>query len=322
MHFVGMLAARLPFPVDYLVFPTLLSFLVCVIVVGAAVFAVSAGPLTAARLAAAAIFMGAGIVSMHYIGMWALHASAHMTHDPAYITASVVVAIAASGLALWLAGGRTARPPLLLSAAALGFAISGMHYTAMAGLALFPHAVTSPTGAPALSTDLLAIVVAIVAFVVSGIFLLALVPDRAAQRALQAPAEAVRRAEVAPPPPADAAGAKLLARKLPVQRDGATQYLAVEGIIAVHANAHYTYVFDGNAEYFCPLAISEVEARLDADRFIRVHRSHIVRLDSIVGLKRAGDQALIELAGSDRHTVPVSRARVAPLKSRLAPSFG
>ncbi|HEX4571897.1 MAG TPA: MHYT domain-containing protein, partial [Dongiaceae bacterium] len=27
MHFVGMLAARLPFPVDFLVFPTLLSFL-------------------------------------------------------------------------------------------------------------------------------------------------------------------------------------------------------------------------------------------------------------------------------------------------------
>ena len=34
MHFVGMLAARMPFQVDYLVFPTLLSFLVCVIVVG------------------------------------------------------------------------------------------------------------------------------------------------------------------------------------------------------------------------------------------------------------------------------------------------
>jgi NO-binding membrane sensor protein with MHYT domain len=327
MHFVGMLAARLPFPVDYLVFPTLLSFLVCVIVVGAAVFAVSAGPLTAARLAAAAVFMGAGIVSMHYIGMWALHASAHMTHDPAHIAASVVVAIATSGLALWLAGGRNARPPLFLSAAALGFAIAGMHYTAMAGLALFPHPVTAPTGAPALSTDLLAIVVAIVAFVVSGIFLLALVPDRAAQRALQAPAEAAARMDSDLPHQAivrqtEAASAKLLARKLPVQRDGATQYLAVEGIVAVHANAHYTYVFDGSVEYFCPLAISEVEARLDADRFVRVHRSHIVRLDSIVGLKRAGDQALIELAGSDRHTVPVSRARVAPLKSRLAPSFG
>ena len=42
MHFVGMLAARLPFPVDYLVFPTLLSFLVCVLVVGAGVYAASA----------------------------------------------------------------------------------------------------------------------------------------------------------------------------------------------------------------------------------------------------------------------------------------
>ena len=38
MHFVGMLAVRLPFPVDYLVLPTLLSFLVCAIVVGGAVF--------------------------------------------------------------------------------------------------------------------------------------------------------------------------------------------------------------------------------------------------------------------------------------------
>src|SRR6202035_3669629 len=41
MHFVGMLAARLPFQVDYLVLPTLLSFLICVIVVGAAVYATS-----------------------------------------------------------------------------------------------------------------------------------------------------------------------------------------------------------------------------------------------------------------------------------------
>src|SRR6185295_20118185 len=73
MHFVGMLAARLPFPVDYLVFPTLLSFLVCVLVVGAAVFTVSAGPPTRGRLVAAATAMGGGIVSMHYIGMSALH---------------------------------------------------------------------------------------------------------------------------------------------------------------------------------------------------------------------------------------------------------
>jgi NO-binding membrane sensor protein with MHYT domain len=81
MHFVGMLAARMPFPVDYLVFPTLLSFLVCVIVVGAAVYATSSGPLTMLRLTLSACLMGGGIFSMHYIGMSALGSSAHMLHD-------------------------------------------------------------------------------------------------------------------------------------------------------------------------------------------------------------------------------------------------
>src|SRR5580700_7005322 len=181
MHFVGMLAARMPFPVDYLVFPTLLSFLICVIVVGAAVFAANAGPLTPVRLAAAAVFMGLGIVSMHYTGMTALHASAHMMHAPAFVAGSIAIAIAASGLALWLANGRGGRPPPLLSAAALGIAIAGMHCTAMAGMTIFPHP-TPASGAPAISSDLLAIVVAIVAFLVSGIFLLALVPDRAGQQ--------------------------------------------------------------------------------------------------------------------------------------------
>src|ERR1700722_300517 len=198
MHFIGMLAARMPFAVDYLVFPTLLSFLICVIVVGAAVFAANAGPLTPVRLAAAAVFMGLGIVSMHYTGMMALHASAHMMHAPLFVAGSILIAIAASGLALWLANGRGGRPPLLLSATALGIAIAGMHYTAMAGMTIVPHPMPG-SGAPAISSDLLAIVVAIVAFLVSGIFLLALVPDRAQQAA------AAEQAVATPPQPVETA---------------------------------------------------------------------------------------------------------------------
>lgn len=153
MHFVGMLAARIPFPVDYLVFPTLLSLLVCVLVVGVAVFAISGGPLSIARLILSACLMGTGIFSMHYIGMTALHASVHMEHAPPYVAASWVIAVAASGLALWLATGRIGRPPIILSAVAFGIAVSGMHYTAMAGMTPFPMAMSS-SGAPALSTDL------------------------------------------------------------------------------------------------------------------------------------------------------------------------
>jgi PAS domain S-box-containing protein len=173
MHFVGMLAARLPFSVDYLVLPTLLSFLVCVVVVGAAVYAASSGPFTLLRLTLSACLMGGGIFTMHYIGMSALSTSAHMIHDRYYVAASMAIAIAASGLALWLATGRRGRPPLILSAIALGLAVSGMHYTAMAGLTLLPYP-GAAGGVPALSTNMLAIIVAIVAFGVSGIFLLIL----------------------------------------------------------------------------------------------------------------------------------------------------
>ena len=131
MHFVGMLAVRLSFQVDYLVLPTLLSFLVCAIVVGAAVYASSSGPLTLLRLTLSACLMGGGIFTMHYIGMSALDASTYMIHDPLFVAASMAIAIAASGLALWLATRRAGHPPLILSAIVFGIAVSGMHYTAM-----------------------------------------------------------------------------------------------------------------------------------------------------------------------------------------------
>ena len=337
MHFVGMLAARLPFPVDYLVLPTLLSFLICVLVVGAAVYAASSGPLTLVRLTLSSCLMGAGIFTMHYIGMSALHASAHMIHAPIAMAAAMAIAIAASGLALWLATGRGGRPPLVLSAIAFGIAVSGMHYTAMAGMTVFPHTSAIP-GAPAFSTDLLAIVVAIVAFGVSCIFLLFLVPDPSltasatgpgpvpvAKPELAAAAEpqaaagaddGLRRGSYAPLGGAGAPPSRP-ARHLPFEREGGTQFIAVEDVVAVHANAHYTYIFNGSAKLFCPLAIGAVEARLDKTRFIRVHRSHIVNIERVIGYKRSGDSECVELAAAEHYTVPVSRSRIGSLKSRV-----
>jgi NO-binding membrane sensor protein with MHYT domain len=346
MHFVGMLAVRLPFSVDYLVFPTLLSFLVCALVVGLAVYTTSAGPLTLVRLTLSAVLMGCGIFTMHYIGMSALHASAHLVHAWTLVAASMAIAIVASGLALWLAAGRGGRPPLILSAIAFGIAVSGMHYTAMEGVTLFPHA-NATTGAPALSTDLLAIVVAIVAFCISAIFLLILVPDRRQSESVARPTAAENAnsetipslavASVGAGPvaveiaddlhlgrgtyaPLGGAGAppRRAARHLPFERDGNTHFLSVEDVVAIHANAHYSYIFNGNDKLFCPLAIGEVESRLDANRFVRIHRSHIVNIDRVVGCKRSGDGEIVELAAAQHYTVPVSRSRVGRLKSRIS----
>jgi diguanylate cyclase len=342
MHFVGMLAVRLPFQVDYLVLPTLLSFLVCAIVVGGAVYATSSGPLTLLRLTLSSCLMGGGIFAMHYLGMSALDASTHMIHNPIYVAASMAIAIAASGLALWLATGRAWRAPLILSAAAFGMAISGMHYTAMTGVTLYPF-VTAASAAPALSTDLLAIVVAMVAFCVSGIFFLLLLPDsaRVEQQGLAVatagPAAQAGDGAVAALPaagsetaasvelgrggygPLGGAGSpRRFARHLPIERDGKTHFLAVEQVVAVHANAHYTYIFDGNDKLFCPLAIGDVESRLDDRHFVRVHRSHIVNITRVVGYRRSGDNELVEMAGATPSLVPVSRSRIGSLKSRVA----
>jgi DNA-binding LytR/AlgR family response regulator len=339
----------LPFPVDYLALPTLLSFLVCAIVVGTAVYATSAGPLTLLRLTLSACLMGGGIFAMHYIGMNALDASALMVHNPRYVAASMAIAIAASGLALWLATGRGGRPPLILSAAAFGVAVSGMHYTAMTGVTLYAYNTVSP-GAPALSVDLLAIVVAVVAFGISGIFLLLLLPETSLSTAQQRTAlegetqqssnAAVVVAALQPASFLVAAGnpefgqgtfsplggvggpPRKFARQLPIERDGGTHFVAVDQIVAVHANAHYTYVFDGGDKLFCPLSIGEVESRLDGGRFVRVHRSHIVNIDCVVGYKRSGDNELVQMAGIQHYLVPVSRSRLASLKSRVATLTG
>ncbi|MFY9968912.1 MAG: MHYT domain-containing protein, partial [Roseiarcus sp.] len=296
MHFVGMLAERVPFPVDYLVLPTLLSFLVCVIVIGAGILAASAGPPTLPRIGAAAVFMGLGVVAMHYIGMETLRACAEMVNSAPLVLAAAALAVAASGLALWLALGGASHS-LPVSAIVLGLAISGMHYTATSGLSLYPR--PAPAIAPALSPDLLAVIVAVVAFMVSGGFLLLLVPERNERPERVSAESPTIPANGAAEPVVEAVGSfsplggaggppRRAASHIPIERNGLTSYLPASSIVAIRADAHYTHVFDGTASHFCSLSIGEVEQRLDPRLFARVHRSHIVNIARVDGARFNG----------------------------------
>jgi NO-binding membrane sensor protein with MHYT domain len=333
MHFIGMLAVKLPITVTYDLLWTLVSALVCILVVGLGVFVASFGRLTPRRLAGAGLLMGAGIAIMHYVGMSALRANCIVSYSPALVIASFAVAVAASGLALWLAFSPTHKPHLMAGAVCLGLAISGMHYTGMAAATFLPAEDLVAISSPVLSLDLMAIVVAVTAFVICGLFLLVMLPDRLdaktpAQAQNAASFEAVApvpsenrevsqtaRAAVAEAPAADEAAAEL--RRIPVNRNGSTRFLAPEQIYAVRADAHYTYVFDGAENHFCNLSISEIEARLDPGTFLRVHRSHIVNVAHASALKRVRDQGLLELDSAAHHAVPVSRSRLPKLKAAL-----
>ena len=316
MHFVGMLAAKFPSAVDYLALPTLLSFLMCVLVVGCGVYLVHAS-WPRYRIGLGALTMGLGIWVMHYIGISAVHLAGPVHQSAPYVAASFAVSVAASAFALGALGARPTRARLFLGAVALGLAIAGMHYTAMAGMRLDPLCFDPARFVEAngaLSRNALALLATFIAFGVSGAFLLSLVPDGAAQMAPRyaaaPPAFAVAPAPPAAPPPA-----------LRVERDGRAREIPLARIRAVRANAHYTYVHDGEQEYFCAQSISALEARLDAGDFMRVHRSHLVRLSAVGRLKRHGDACVLELEGLLPCNIPVARGQARELKRRLEGVF-
>jgi diguanylate cyclase len=341
MHFVAMLAANFPSAVDYLVLPTLISFLICVIVVGIGVYAAHAPGPPALRIGTGALAMGLGVSLMHYVGMSAVHLAGPTSYAPSYIVASIVVSIAASAFALWTIDSRPTRPRLFLGAIALGLAISGMHYTAMAGMRLDPlcYDISRFVGAEsALSRNTLALLATVVAFGVSGAFLLSLVPDaRAPESAGSAAGEAESAMPLAamaahlasapfhespsaePQPVAPAVGRTASIR---VEKDGRTREIAVGDIYAVRANAHYTYVHDGEKEYFCTLSISALEACLDPKAFLRVHRSYIVSVDRIARIKRSGEAGIAELGLPVRCTIPIARAHYRQVKLRIGALAG
>jgi NO-binding membrane sensor protein with MHYT domain len=343
MHFVGMLAAQLPHDVDFLVLPTLISFLTCVLVVGIGVAAVSMPGRQWTRIAIGAFAMGSGICLMHYIGMSALRANAFLLYSPASVTLAFIIAVVTSGVALWLLNRTTNPLPIWLGAVVLGIAVSGMHYTAMLGTTITLCDVRPEAGSPALTRDTLAIIVACIAFSVSGGFLLSVVPDRdmdetgrdakarlaSGQSFADGPKaeglfgeQAMLHADAEGYASADAAARsdqKPFPKSIPVEKEGRTRNLRVDDIRSVRANAHYTYISDGQQEFFCKLPISAVESHLDPQSFIRVHRSYIVSIEHVESIRRHGENGIVELSGAlVQCDIPVARARLSVLQRRVA----
>ena len=336
MHCVGMLAAPLPPDTVYLVLPTIISFLICALVVGISLFFVSIGEPSLKRVASSAVLLGVGIASMHYVGIHGLAGHFGIVHDRTMVLLSVVVAIvtAYGGLRAFLAQQEGIR--LIVSSVAFGIAVSGMHYTAMLGMHFEPltgAAHHHAAGGLAASQQILSIVVAVLCFVIAAGFLLSLVPDQrrqtsnsvaaepAASPVAAAAIELIAAPATAPRPVAPLGGLGQPPRapvpRLPVESADGTHFIETANVRSVRADAHYTRVHDGTRERMCPWSISEAEAQLDPSLFLRVHRSHIVAIPHVALVRREGDGAVLELDGPSPHRVPVSRAKIAEVKARL-----
>lgn len=86
--------------------------------------------------------------------------------------------------------------------------------------------------------------------------------------------------------------------------------IAVDAIDRLEAEDDYVGVHTGGKRYLVYLRMSEFEARLDPQRFVRIHRSHIVNLDKVAAfLPEDGGRLLIEMKDGTKLTASRTRAR-------------
>src|SRR5216684_273651 len=101
MHFIGMLAFRLPVRVNYDVWVTLLSVAPAVLASGIMLYVISQARISPGKLILGGALMGAGIGVMHYTGMAAMRMDAVMRYDPLLFIVSVIVAVVLATTALY-----------------------------------------------------------------------------------------------------------------------------------------------------------------------------------------------------------------------------
>ncbi len=163
MHFIGMLAFRLPIPLGYALGLTTVSLLAAMASSIFALWLVSQPTLPHGRLALGALLMGSGIAAMHYLGMAALHMQPGIDYHPGWVALSLLIAVVASWTALFIAFRLRSSHRRLRDRAApalvLGTAIVGMHYTGMAAARFPAGSICGAAGGEGLQAQWLALVV-------------------------------------------------------------------------------------------------------------------------------------------------------------------
>jgi len=116
--------------------------------------------------------------------------------------------------------------------------------------------------------------------------------------------------------PAPAQPARRLQR-IPMVANQQVAFVDTEEVCCIESQGHYCRILTPDGWHFCNLSIGDLQARLDPETFLRVHRCFIVNLAAIDGLEKDGTKTLIRLRRHDKHRIPVSRGEVTGLRSAL-----
>lgn len=135
MHYIGMLAFRMPVNVLYDLPTVLVSLLAAISASAIALYTVSRAQMKGWQTFLGSVSMGGGIAAMHYIGMAAMRVPARTSYYKGLVGASIVLAVVISYVALVLSFKARAELKTtwrkVASALVMGSAIPVMHYTGM-----------------------------------------------------------------------------------------------------------------------------------------------------------------------------------------------
>ena len=106
--------------------------------------------------------------------------------------------------------------------------------------------------------------------------------------------------------------------KVPVVAGGRTELLDFDQVHYAQADGDYSRVHTYDRSYLCTSSLGELEERLPSGRFARIHRSYLVNLTKVAGVRRpAPDRFRLQLADAARTELDVARRQSRQLRDRL-----
>jgi diguanylate cyclase (GGDEF)-like protein len=169
MHFIGILAVRIGFPLTYAPAPTVISLLIAIGAVAAGMQVVRADAAWL-RVGCAGVIIGLGVAAMHYTGMSGVRFPGSLAYTPGLWGLSVLVGIAAATVAIGLSLTLHSMWQRMIAALVMAAGICGMHYTGMASTVFLfdplapysPGLATGPIAVPVAVATLALIICALV----------------------------------------------------------------------------------------------------------------------------------------------------------------
>ena len=168
MHFISMLAVILPINLRYDLPETVASAVIAIVFTATALAVFGTQRFGDATLPVSALFLGLGIGGMHYLGMNAIRGNCFLLYSWLGVAISIVIAIQASGVALWFTFRKRGVLDTFLGSIVLGLAIAVMHYSGMEATRFIPMQDIRERFDLVLSEAYLALTIAVTLYSVCG----------------------------------------------------------------------------------------------------------------------------------------------------------